>query len=478
MNKEKQNGLNLGMLIAVIIGSTIASGIFSSVADMAAKGAHTGAVLTGWAIAGVGMFALMMSFAGLNKLRPDLVNGVYSYASEGFGMFIGFNSAWGYWISALLCNVSYVALFFGALGYFFPVFGAGNNLISIVAGSVAIWICAFLVIKGVKEAAALQLLVTISKIIPLIVFALAIVFVKAFKPDVFMANFWGDGSIPVMDQIKATTGATVWSFIGVEGAVVLSGRAKKSSDVGKATVLGFIGLLAIYVMIAALSLGVMPAEEMAALGNPPLAFILKAAVGEWGAALINIGVILSLAGALLGWTIIAAECAYSASVQGVFTKLFAKSNANEAPVASAIITNAVIQVFLVIMLFSEGTYQLFYNFSASMIMLPYLLSGAYYAKVTTLKLGMEGYSAGRVALERFWGYLATIYGVWMIYSAGLMYLLVTAILYALGILVYAYGQKEYGRPIFQKGYEAALAVVFVILGAISVYLLASGSISL
>ena len=66
----------------------------------------------------------------------------------------------------------------------------------------------------------------------------------------------------------------------------------------------------------------------------------------------------------------------------------------------------------------------------------------------------------------------------MIYSAGLIYLLVTAILYALGILVYAYGQKEYGRPIFQKSYEAALAVVFVILGAISVYLLASGSISL
>lgn len=474
MDNQKDNGLNLGMLIAVIVGSTIGSGIFSSVADMAAEGANSGAILIGWAIAGVGMFSLMMSFAGLNKLRPDLVNGVYSYASEGFGLFVGFNSAWGYWVSALLCNVSYVALLFGAIGYFVPAFGEGNNLLSVVCGSVAIWICAYLLIRGVKEAAGLQLFVTITKIIPLVVFAIAIVFVKAFDPAIFMENFWGDGSISVMDQVKATTGATVWSFIGVEGAVVLSGRAKKSSDVAKASIFGFIGLLAIYVMIAVLSLGVMPTSEMAELGNPPLAFILERAVGPWGAALINIGVILSLTGALLGWTIIASECPYSASLQGVFTKLFAKSNAKQAPVASTIITNGVIQIFLIIMLFSEGTYQLFYNFSASMIMVPYLLCGAYYAKVTTLKQGMESYTSGKVMMERFWAYLATIYGVWMLYSAGLLYLLVTAILYAVGILVYAYGQKEYGRPIFQKGYEAAIAVLVVVLAVVSIYLLSTG----
>lgn len=478
MNNEKDNGLSLGMLIAVIVGSTIGSGIFSSVADMAGQGAHAGAILIGWGIAGIGMFALMMAFSGLNKLRPDLINGVYSYASEGFGMFVGFNSAWGYWISALLCNVSYVALLFGAIGYFFPVFGEGNNLPSIIGGSIAIWFCAFLLIKGVKEAAGLQLFVTITKIIPLIVFAIAIVVVRAFDPQIFLENFWGDGSVALLDQVKATTGATVWSFIGVEGAVVLSGRAKKSSDIGKASVFGFLGLLSIYVMIAALSLGVMSPAEMGELSNPPLAFILEKAVGPWGAMLINLGVILSLAGALLGWTIIAAECPYTAALQGVFTKVFAKANANEAPVASVIITNMIIQVFLVIMYFSDGTYQLFYNFSASMIMMPYLLSGLYYAKVTTLKLGMENYSSGQLAVQRFWAYLATLYGVWMIYSGGLLYLLVTTVLYVVGLAVYAYGQKEYGRPIFQRGYEAALALLLVIAGAVSLYLLVSGSIEL
>ena len=60
-------------------------------------------------------------------------------------------------------------------------------------------------------------------------------------------------------------------------------------------------------MTAVLSLGVMTTDEMSSLATPQMAGILEYAVGPWGAALINIGVILSLAGALLGWTILAAD---------------------------------------------------------------------------------------------------------------------------------------------------------------------------
>lgn len=478
MNNEKDNSLGLSRLIAVIIGSTIGSGIFTSVADMATNGAHPGSVLIGWGIAGVGMMALMMCFSGLSKLRPDLTNGIYSYASEGFGSYIGFNSAWGYWLSALLCNVSYVALLFGAIGYFVPAFGGGNNLISIVCGSVIIWILNFLVLRGVKEATGLQVIATVSKLIPLFVFIVAIIFVRAFDPSIFMQNFWGNGDMSLLDQVKSTTGATVWSFIGVEGAVVLSGRARKSSDVGKASIMGFLGLLAIYVMVAVLCLGVMTPAEMAELENPQLAGILQAAVGPWGAALINIGVILSLAGALLGWTIIAADCPYSAALQGVFMKVFAKSNSHEAPANALFITNGIIQIFLVIMYFQESTYQIFYNLSASMIMVPYLLSAAFYAKVTTNKTGMESYSSGALTKERIWAYIGTVYGVWMLYSAGLVYLMVTSVLYAIGIVIFAMGKKEKNLPVFERSYETALAGLIVLFAAASVFMLISGKISI
>lgn len=477
MGNERENGIGLGKLIAVIVGSTIGAGVFTTAADMAAGGAHVGAVLIGWLIAGIGMLALVMCFFGLNKMRPDLTNGIYSYAGEGFGEFIGFNSAWGYWLSALLCNVSYMTLLFGSIGYFVPAFGAGNNVLSTVCASVAIWVLTLIVLRGIKEATALNVITTIAKLIPLAVFIVAIIFVRAFDPQIFFNNFWGDGSMSVLDQVKGTTGATVWSFIGIEGAVVLSGRAKKSSDVGKASVMGFIGLLSIYVMVALLCYGSMPVEEMAGLASPQLAGILSAAVGPWGAALINFGVILSLAGALLGWTIIASDCAYSAAAQGVFTKFFAKANKNDAPSNSLIATNAIIQIFLIIVYFNESTYQIFYNLSANMIMIPYLLSAAFYLKYLFQNgKGVEALKAGELAAAKFWAVLGTVYGIWMLYSAGLSYLLVSSILYALGILVYVKGKKEKGGKVFGHSTELVVAVVIVALAALSVALIINGTI--
>ena len=237
--------LGFWSLAAVITGSTIGSGIFTITADMAAGGAHTGAVLIGWLICGIGMMGLMMSYFGLNRVRPDLTNGVYSYAREGFGEFVGFNSAWGYWLSALLSNVSYMTLLFGAIGYFFPVFGNGNNLISVICASIVVWLVNMLVLQGVKEAAGISIITTIAKLVPILVFIVAVIFVKAFDSDIFFDNFWGDGTMSLSAQIKETTSATVWSFIGIEGAVVLSGRARRTEDVGKASITAFLGILAI-----------------------------------------------------------------------------------------------------------------------------------------------------------------------------------------------------------------------------------------
>ncbi len=474
-NQNSERKLSLLSLIAVIMGSTIGSGIFTITGDMASSGAHTGAIIIGWAIAGVGMFSLMMCYFGLNKVRPDLTNGIYSYAKEGFGDYVGFTSAWGYWLSALLCNVSYITLLFGAIGYFVPVFGEGNNVISIVVASIVIWFLNWLVLRGVREAAVVNIVTTVAKLIPIFVFIIAVIFVNAFDPKIFMENFWGDGTMSLADQVKATTGSTVWSFIGIEGAIVVSGRAKKSSDVGKASAIGFIGILAIYVMVAMLSLGVVHSEELAGFENPQMAQILQVAVGPWGAALVNIGVILSLAGALLGWTIIAADCPYSTAKQGSFMKIFEKSNKNDAPSFALWLTNGIIQMFLIILLFSASTYYAFYNLSASMIMIPYLLSAAFYLVVTFKGKGFENGQGGSLFLARIFALLGTIYGLWMIYSSGWNYALVTTILYAPGIIVYALGRKERKQPVFNNIFETCLAVIIVGLGIFSIVMIATGN---
>lgn len=459
-NVTRTNGsLSFGGLTAMIIGSTIGAGIFTTAGDMASNGAHTASVLIGWGIAGIGMYMLMLCFFGLNKLRPDLTNGIYSYAKEGFGEFVGFNSAWGYWMSALISNVSYITLLFGALGYFFPVFGSGNNGPSITAGSIAVWLIVALVLKGVQQATIINAVVTICKLIPIFVFIVAVLLLGKFELSIFMDNFWGTGDVPLWMQIMSTTSSTVWAFIGVEGAVVLSARARRSSDVGRASLTGFLGILALYVTVAVLSMGVMTTEELAQLDNPQMAQILEAVVGPWGATLVNIGVIISILGALLGWTIIAAECPFEAARQGVFTEAFARSNKNGSPATALIITNLIIQAFLLIILFSESSYLAFYTIGSSMIMLPYLLSALYYLKL----------KGGAVAI------IGSIYGVWMIISAGIVQFLITSILYAPGIWVYVKGRREKGLKAFEP-FEKRIAVVVIAVAVLSLVLMSLGVI--
>ena len=108
-----------------------------------------------------------------------------------------------------------------------------------------------------------------------------------------------DPGLPFFDQVSNTMMITIWVFVGIEGAVAISGRAKKERDVGKATIIAFICVLSIYLMVSVLSMGVMPLSELAQLENPALAGVMEHAVGQWGAILINGGVVLSLVGAML-----------------------------------------------------------------------------------------------------------------------------------------------------------------------------------
>lgn len=76
-----------------------------------------------------------------------------------------------------------------------------------------------------------------------------------------ISDFWGTATPDlgsVTKQVKSMMLVTVWVFIGIEGASVYSWRVpKKRSDVGKATVFGFFGVLSLLVLVNVLSLGVM-----------------------------------------------------------------------------------------------------------------------------------------------------------------------------------------------------------------------------
>lgn len=472
------NGLSLPHLIAAVITAVIGGGVFTMAGDMAAAGANTGAVLIGWLVCGIGVFCLMMCFYALNKFKPELTGGIYSYARAGFGEFMGFNSAYGYWISALLATVSYTTLLFASLSFFFPVFGEGNNLVSVIGASLIVWVCWALVCRGVKEAASINIITTIAKLVPLFVAIVAIIFSMHFDPAVFMENFWGEPDGPALwDQVVGTVGVSIWIFLGIEGAVAISGRAKRSKDVGRATIIAFCGILAIYLIVSILSMGVMTRAELAALPNPSMAGVLEAVVGPWGAALVNLGVALSLLGAMLGYTIIASECPHEAAEQGVFPKIFAKKNKNGAPVVTCTITCLIVQAFLVIILFSEQTYQFFYGVSVSMILIPYFFSTFYLFVCAVKKDGFEQASKASLWFYRVIGFVGFFYSLFLIYAGGLTGLMITTILFAPGILLYLYGQKERGQAILPKTIDKVVAAAIVVFFVVSLFMIVTGRIS-
>ena len=369
---QPHGGLGIFRLVTTVITLIVGGGVFTLAGDQAAGGASGAAILTAWSISGIGVLCLVMTFFALSRIKPQLKGGIYSYANAGFGDFLGFNSAWGYWISALLCTVSFSALLFGALSYFFPIFGGGTNLPSVIGASLLIWFYVFLVSRGIKEATGVNAVITISKFVPIFVAITAIIFLQKFDLGIFLANMsqGADPGLPFFDQVSNTMMITIWVFVGIEGAVAISGRAKKERDVGKATIIAFICVLSIYLMVSVLSMGVMPLSELAQLENPALAGVMEHAVGQWGAILINGGVVLSLVGAMLGYTVLSSESPYEAAEQGVFIKAFAKTNKKGAPIVTLVVTNVIIEAFLVVMLFSDSTYQFFYALSAGMILLP------------------------------------------------------------------------------------------------------------
>jgi len=457
---DTTNKLGLGALVALVVGSMIGGGIFSLPQNIAAS-AGPGAVLIGWAITGVGMLTLAFVFQTLANRKPELDGGVYVYAKAGFGDYMGFNSAWGYWISAWIGNVSYMVLLFSTLGFFFPVFGEGNTVAAIVCASVLLWLLHMLVLRGIKEAAIINMITTIAKVVPLVMFV--VLAAVAFKLDIFTADIWGEGNADlgsVMDQVRNMMLVTVWVFIGIEGASIFSARAKNRSDVGKSTVIGFIGVLLILVMVNVLSMGIMNQPELAGLKNPSMAGVLEHVVGHWGAVLISVGLVVSLAGALLSWTLLCAEILFASASDHTMPAFLRKENANKVPANALLLSNLMIQLFLIITLFNDATYLKLLYLATSMILVPYFFSAAY-----GLLLAVRGETyendPGDKGKDLFIGLIATLYAIWLVYAGGMQYLLLSALLYAPGAILFAKAKMETGKPVFTGIEKIIFAVVLI-----------------
>ncbi|NDJ57395.1 amino acid permease [Enterobacteriaceae bacterium 4M9] len=426
--------LGLAALTALVLSSMLGAGVFSLPQNMAHVAAPA-ALLIGWLITGVGILLLSLAMLVLTRLRPELDGGIFTYAREGFGELIGFCSAWGYWLCAVIANVSYLVIVFSALSFFtdtpeLKLFGDGNTWQSIVGASVLLWFVHWLVLRGVQTAASINLVATLAKLLPLGLFV--VLAIAAFSLTTFTLDFSGvELGVPVWEQVKNTMLITLWVFIGVEGAVVVSSRARNKRDVGRATLLAVSAALTVYLLVTLLSLGVIPRSDLAQMRNPSMAGLMVHMMGSWGEIVIAAGLIVSVCGAYLSWTIMAAEVPLLAATHKAFPKIFARQNQNNAPSASLWLTNISVQVSLVLIWLTGSDYNTLLTIASEMILVPYLLVGAFLVKVA------------RRPLHRAIGLGACAYGIWLIYAAGLMHLLLSVVLYAPGLLVFLYARYSH-----------------------------------
>ena len=468
------NGLGFVGLTTLVVTTCVGAGIFSLAGDLAQEGANTAAVLASWAICFVGVFALAKTFSGLANVRPELAGGIYAYAHEGFGSYVGFSSAWGYWLSACLNNAGYGIMLLNALSYFIPAIGGGNTPVAIACASAFLWLLVVLLSRGVTLATGVNVIITLAKLVPLALFILCVVLLARFDVSVFLDNFWGEPQGPTFfEQIRSTMVSLVWLFVGLEGAIVVSGRARDVRDVSRATTVGFVLVIVFYILISVLSLGIMPRAELAQLSTPSLAGVFERVIGPVGAAIVNGGVVISLMGTMLGYLTFAAETSYQSAARGIFPPCLAKTDARGTAVRTTILSAGITQAFFILSVFSAGTYQFFYTCSVYAILIPYTCAALYYAAIAWRNERMTGPLAPSLGSARVFGTLAFVYTAFLIWSSGSQGATVIAIVVAPGLAVHVYQRLHKGLPLFPRPADKAfLAIVLVTMVATATMALA------
>ncbi|MBL6618289.1 MAG: amino acid permease [Reyranella sp.] len=467
--------LSLFALTMMVVGGMVGAGIFSLPRTFAGATGPVGAIIA-WLIAGTGMYMLARVFQSLAARKPDLDAGVFAYAKAGFGDYPGFLSAFGYWIGSCIGNVSYWVLIKSTLGAFFPVFGDGNTVVAIVVASAGIWLFHFMILRGTQQAAVINSIVTVAKVVPILVFIVILIF--AFKLDLFSFNLYGgDLTGGLFEQVKATMLVTVFVFIGIEGASVYSRFAKNRSDVGTATILGFAGVTALMVLVTLLPYAVAPRAEIAGLRQPSMAGMLETVVGPWGAIFVSTGLIVSVLGAYLAWALICAEVMFAAAKSRDMPSVFARVNKNNVPVTALWATSIVIQVIVISTYWSRDAFALMLNLTSATTLIPYLFVAAY-----GLMIARRGETYDQRPEERrrdlILATLAVIYTLFMIYAAGLKFILLSAIVFAPATPLYFWARREQGKPMFDKTSDWVILAVTVAAAAIGIHGLATGSITI
>ena len=336
---------------ALVAGNIIGSGIYvipASLADAAGP-----LSLLAWPIVALGYLALNAVYADLAEAYP-IQGGLQVYAGMAFGPLAALVTATLYWISCVVGNAAFMTAFVGYATVFFPVFH--RPLAAFLLAQALLWTMTAVNVAGVKAGGAVQTVTTALKIVPLLILAAALL------PHGTSANLipfapkgWG--------ALFPAIALVAWPFLGSETATVPAEEiTDPSRTIRRATFSGF-GLAAVVYFLVALAVAAaLPSAELA--GSPsPMAVAARRVFGPAGESLIAIGALVSIAGILNGWILVAGRIPQAGARDGLFPRFLERlSPKTGAPVASLVVSG--VMATLLASTYFSGTLLNAYNFIA------------------------------------------------------------------------------------------------------------------
>lgn len=404
----KSRQLGLLSATALVMGNMIASGLFML---PAALGVFGGISLIGWLISGAGALCLAWVFGWLSRTWPTATGGPYAYSREGLGPFAAFLVAWGYWISCWSTNAAIAVAFVSYLTAFLPELNT-NAWLAVTTALAAIWLLTWINARGIRQAAMVQVITTLLKIIPLLlVTAAGLIY---FNTDHFIPfNFSNQSNWSAVAQ--ATT-LTLFAFLGLESATIPAEHVKQAEQtIGRATIYGTLLTTLLYALSTVAVMGLIAPADLHQ-SAAPFADAAEKIFGEKGKYLVAAGAVISTFGALNGWILIQSQMPYAAARDHLFPRFFARLNTNQVPVPGLVFSGILVSV-MVSMNFTRSladTYQFIILLSTFTTLVAYLFS------ITSLMIheirlrGRLKFSTRRISVAC----LAFVYSMWAVLGAG------------------------------------------------------------
>jgi APA family basic amino acid/polyamine antiporter len=344
MNKPKTElvrGLSLTAAIMIVAGSMIGSGIFRKPATMAGQLMSPELLLIIWLVAGLITFVGALCNAEVAGMI-DATGGQYVYFQKMYGNFISFLYGWSVFSVIQTGSQAAIAYVFGEyLGYFIkfpdlpqsfqqfsfyiPVIGNIFPFAEFTAKASAILCIIFLTginYLGVIFGGAVQSFITFIKIAT-IVFLSVFLFTGATGSfDNLTTGFTISQatSANLISLIGLALAGAFWAYDGWNNLTFVAGEVKRPQrNVPLGLLFGTLIVIAVYMLINAAYLYVLPVDQMA---KSPLVAASAAEIifGHSGAAIISIAVIISTFGALNGSILSTARVCFAMSRSNMFFK--------------------------------------------------------------------------------------------------------------------------------------------------------------